>query len=101
MDDERIRRLSEEVLTSLAGPAEPVGADLEARVTALEKAVAGLQRQREAVQTSAPAPAGGVQVAVHAHPALQVLNVSGGGERCVLEPDKPCVESGRCRAFGH
>jgi hypothetical protein len=101
MDDERIRRLSEEVLASLAAPAEPVTADLEARVAALEKAVAGLQLERGTVQTLGPAAARSVQVAVHAHPALQVLNVSSGGERCVLEPDKPCVESGRCRAFGH
>jgi hypothetical protein len=38
---------------------------------------------------------------VHASPALRVLNVPGGGDRCVMEPDKPCTESHACRVLGH
>ena len=40
-------------------------------------------------------------VHVHPHPSLQVLSVPGGSDRCVMEPDKPCVHSGACRVLGH
>jgi hypothetical protein len=30
-----------------------------------------------------------------------MLDVPGGGDRCVLEPDQPCTNSGTCRSFGH
>jgi len=40
-------------------------------------------------------------VHVHTHPSLQVLGVPGGSDRCVMEPDKPCVHSGSCRVLGH
>ena len=97
MDDARIRKLTEEVLAALESP--PAGSpvtELEARVAALERVVV---RLKPAAETPAPPPA---VVHVHAHPALQVIqSVPGGGDRCVLEPDKPCVQSGACRSLGH
>jgi hypothetical protein len=94
MDDARIEQLRREVLTQLgASPAERVAHDLESRVTALEAAVADL---RGGHHRDAPtAPRG------YAHPSLQVLGPGGGGDRCVMEPDKPCVQSHACRTFGH
>jgi hypothetical protein len=37
------------------------------------------------------------------HPSLRLLSVVGGvlGQPCVIEPDKPCVGSLKCRSFGH
>jgi hypothetical protein len=35
------------------------------------------------------------------HPSLRLLDVPGGDDRCILEPDKPCVKSGRCRTLGY
>ncbi len=37
------------------------------------------------------------------HPSLYILTVTGGvlGSPCIVEPDKPCVGSLRCRTFGH
>ncbi len=87
MDDERIRQLTEEVLADLSRPAEsdaPGVADLEARVAALEATVHGLRSRR-----------------VLAHPSLTLLDLPGGSPRCLMEPDKPCVQSGACRTFGH
>ena len=93
MDDARIEQLRREVLTQLgASPAERVTHDLESRVAALEAAVADL---RGGTARPATAPRG------YAHPSLQVLGPSGGGDRCVMEPDKPCVQSHACRTFGH
>jgi hypothetical protein len=94
MDDSRIDQLRREVLTQLgASPSERVAHDLESRVAALEAAVADLQGGN--VRLAPPAPRG------HAHPSLQVLGPGGGGDRCVMEPDKPCVQSHACRTFGH
>ena len=97
MDDARIAELTAEVLADLrtppAPPAASSGAGLPGRVQALEAAVHALQHARPvAVAVAASHPA---------HPSLQLLAVPGGGDRCVMEPDKPCVESGMCRAFGH
>jgi hypothetical protein len=111
MDDARIRQLTEEVLSQLRSRA-PEGADLEARVAALEAAVRELQAGRvvapaggvsaAAREPAAAAPVSVVHVQVDAHPSLQVLNVPARPEGgCVLEPDKPCVQSGQCRAMGH
>jgi hypothetical protein len=98
MDDERIRRLTEEVLAQIGGaPGPPPASDLESRVAALESAVARLQ----AGAPAAPAREADTHVHVHSHPSLQVLKVGSGSERCVVEPDKPCVQSGQCRALGH
>jgi hypothetical protein len=101
MDEERIRALTQEVLAKLRGPSAPGEApDLESRVAALEGALRGLQ----AGATAAPAA---VAVAVAtpatavAHPALRLLDVPAGHDHCVLEPDKPCCRSGRCRSFGY
>ena len=95
MDDSRIRELTEEVLSQLQEGAVPRSADLESRVAALEAAVARLQLG--AARPSAAPTA----VHVHTHPSLQVLSVPGGTDRCVMEPDKPCVHSGACRVLGH
>jgi hypothetical protein len=97
MDDARIRLLTEEVLGQIGGAAgRPASPDLESRVAALESAVARLQGK-------APPhpPAAETHVHVHAHPSLQPLRVGSGSDRCVVEPDKPCVQSGQCRALGH
>jgi hypothetical protein len=95
MDDARIRQLTAEVLKDLRRPPEGgLRPDLEARVAALEAAVARLG--------GGPAPAERApEVHVHAHPALRVLNLPGGQGACVLEPDKPCVQSHACRTLGH
>jgi hypothetical protein len=94
MDDARIEQLRREVLTQLgASPSERVSHDLESRVTALEAAVAELRGG-----SGRPAP---TVPRGHAHPSLQVLGPGGGGDRCVMEPDKPCVQSHACRTFGH
>jgi hypothetical protein len=104
MDDARIRQLAEEVLGALRAPAaEPHrGGDLEARVAALEAEVSRLRQGRVLPVAAEPA----VHVHVSAppapeHPSHGRLGPGAGGERCVLEPDKPCVQSGQCRSFGH
>ena len=94
MDDARIEQLRREVLSQLgSSPSERATHDLESRVAALEAAVADLQGG--AARPVPTAPRG------YAHPSLQVLGPGGGGDRCVMEPDKPCVQSHACRTFGH
>jgi hypothetical protein len=94
MDDSRIEQIRREVLSALGGsPAERATHDLESRVAALEAAVSDL---RQGAPTGAPPPVRGLR-----HPSLQVLGPSGSGDRCVMEPDKPCVQSHACRTFGH
>jgi hypothetical protein len=95
MDDSRIRELTDEVLSQLGAGGAPAHAGLEARVAALEVTVARLP---PGPAHPAPAPAA---VHVHTHPSLQLLAVPGGSDRCVMEPDKPCVHSGNCRTLGH
>lgn len=75
MDDAKIDAIAREVLTSL------------------KKAHAG----------EAEAPAASGVVVVRLHPSLQLLSVQGGvvGSPCVIEPDKLCVGSLKCRTFGH
>jgi hypothetical protein len=95
IDDSRIQKLRAEVLGQLdaSRPAEEASG-LEARVAALEAAVSALQGGgRAAPPRIVAGPAG--------HPSLQVLAVGGGGDRCVMEPDKPCVQSHACRVLGH
>ena len=87
MDDERIQELTEEVLGKLAD--QPETADLEQRIAMLEHSAA----RPKAV----PGPGGRGK-----HVALRVVEVaSGGGDRCLLESDQPCTNSGRCRSFGY
>ena len=95
MDDNRIRELTEEVLSQLREAGGAASADLESRVAALEATVARLP-----LGTARPAAAP-TAVHVHTHPSLQVLSVPAGSERCIMEPDKPCVHSGGCRVLGH
>jgi hypothetical protein len=94
MDDSRIEQIRREVLSAIGGtPAERATHDLESRVAALEAAVAEMRQGAPA--TSSPLPRG------RSHPSLQVMGQGGGGDRCVMEPDKPCVQSHACRTFGH
>ena len=94
MDDARIEQLRRDVLSQLgSSPSGRATHDLESRVAALEAAVADLQDG--AARPAPTAPRG------YAHPSLQVLGPGGGGDRCVMEPDKPCVQSHACRTFGH
>jgi plasmid stabilization system protein ParE len=114
VDDARIQALTAEVLADLRTPAAfgpntggPVA--LEARVAALEAAVRSLASAPLAGATGAPQavtvvnvrPAATAIVPSTIHPSLRLLGPSGGGDACVLEPDKPCVGSGQCRTFGH
>jgi len=95
MDDTRIRELADEVLSQIGAGGGPAPAGLEARVAALEVTVARLQR-------GAAKPAAALAaVRVDTHPSLQLLSVPSGSDRCVMEPDKPCVHSGGCRVLGH
>jgi hypothetical protein len=114
MDDARIRELTEEVLADLRRPPSADEAGLVERVTALEAAVRGLQAAL-ATQPGAATPAAPVSASVTSvvtsqvaqrttlmHPSFQLLGAAGpDGERCSMEPDKPCVGSGACRTFGH
>jgi hypothetical protein len=95
MDDARIKELTEEVLSQIGSGGAPAPSGLEARVAALEVTVARLRRGEPGVSAAAPA------IHVHTHPSLEVLAVPGGSDRCVMEPDKPCVQSGSCRVLGH
>lgn len=104
MDDARIRQLAEEVLQQLRAPDAAVAprGDLEARVSALEAEVARL-RQGRALPVITETPAVHVHVEAsgpHAHPSHGRI-APGGTDRCVMEPDKPCVQSGQCRSFGY
>lgn len=99
MDDARIRELTEEVLGQLGTAAREDVSGLEDRVARLEGAV-------RALQGSLGPPAAAVAAVVVArpavaHPALRLLDLPHGNDRCVLEPDKPCEKSGACRALGY
>jgi hypothetical protein len=102
MDDERIKALTQDVLADLVRPAEtggPSSTELEARVAVLEAEVGALVRR-------GPGPAPAVTAVLlatarPAHPSFALLEPSAGGAHCVMEPDKPCVQSGACRTFGH
>jgi hypothetical protein len=94
VDDARIRDLTNEVLAALdRGPDARASQSLEARVAALEAAVA---RLASPVVTAPPTGIGR-----GGHVSLTLLDVPSGGDRCVLEPDRPCTNSGACRTFGH
>jgi hypothetical protein len=100
MDDERIRQLTQEVLADLARPAE---ADLSG-VTDLE----ALESEVRGLRGGAPAGTAGPVVAAlvvsaerPSHPSAHLFELGPGSRQCVMEPDKPCVQSGACRNFGH
>jgi hypothetical protein len=101
MDEARIKELTAEVLNQLAGPSDPVASDLEARVAALERAFRALSAP--AAPVAAALAVARPLVALPVHPSHALLAVHGGasGDRCVLEPERPCVESGQCRTLGH
>lgn len=115
MDEARIKELTEEVLGALyrpgsGEPGAPGGpaSGLEARVAALESRLRQVQDGGAASVTAVAVAAPNstatavVNAQIATHPALQLLNVSGSTDgRCVLDPDKPCVQSGACRTFGH
>jgi hypothetical protein len=95
VDDERIKQLTAEVMAALRAPeaspsASPSSASLEDRVAALERAV----------RATAPVSVQVVTAAVHPSQSLLGPSAPPGG-RCVMEPDKPCVQSGMCRTLGH
>ena len=96
IDDSRIQKLRAEVLGQLDASRPPEEASgLEARVATLEAAVSALQggARVAAPRIASAGPA--------AHPSLQALGPGGGSDRCLMEPDKPCVQSHACRVFGH
>ena len=100
MDDERIRALTSEVLQVLHGPGSerPAAPGLEARVAALEAVVRTLVRPAAAPTALASAAV----VLPVAHPSLTLIGPEPEGSgRCVMEPDRPCVQSGMCRTLGH
>lgn len=97
MDDTRIKQLTDEVLAQLGGSERPQAADLETRVAALERAL----RHAETSQVPSVAALIVARPLGQPHPSVQLLDVAGGTDHCVLEPDKPCIQSGRCRQFGH
>lgn len=100
MDDERINRLRAEVLSALDAPgAAPAGGGLEARVAALEAAVTRLLAHHAPAGGAAPVRQAHATGARHA--SLQALDLGPGTDRCVMEPDKPCVQSHACRVLGH
>jgi hypothetical protein len=95
MDDGRIQEIREEVLSRLRKDAGGPTPELSARVAALEAAVAELLRARLA------SPSVATSVHVHTHPGLRVIGPAPAGDRCVMEPDRPCVQSQACRVLGH
>lgn len=84
MDDAKIDQIAREVLTSL------------------RNSRAG-SRGPAAVPTQAPASSSSVEPRSALHASLQLLNITGGvvGSPCIIEPDKPCIGSLKCRTFGH
>lgn len=79
MDDSRIKQLTDEVMAELGRGATSSG--------------------------GAPGAAAGPVLAVVTvvHPSHQLLDVPSGSTdgRCVLDPSRPCVQSGQCRTLGH
>ena len=105
MDDERIKQLTQEVLADLVRPAEadlPGAIALETRIASLEAEVRNL---RGGVPAGSAGPVVTAALVVSAerpsHPSFGLFDLGGGSRQCVMEPDKPCVQSGACRTFGH
>ena len=102
MDDSRIKQLTAEVMQQLRGPGASASPEAEDRLAALEGRVARIEQallSGSAPRAAAPSRA---VVPLAMHPSLAVVEIpQGGGDRCVMEPDKPCVQSHACRTFGH
>ena len=79
MDDGRIKQLSDEVMAQL-------GRDEASAKPAASGRQAPLVLNLTVI-----------------HPSHQVLDVPSGSTdgRCVLDPSRPCVQSGQCRSLGH
>ncbi|HLA78161.1 MAG TPA: hypothetical protein VJU18_11330 [Vicinamibacteria bacterium] len=102
MDDSRIQQLTDEVLAAIREDREkPSRPDLESRIASLEREVAELRGALARGATATVTTASLAATTVRVHPSLQVLKAGARSERCVMEPDKPCVESHACRTFGH
>lgn len=104
MDDERIKQLTQEVLADLVRPVEPdlSGAgDLEARIASLEAEVRGLRGGAPAGTAEPVVTAVVVSPERPSHASFALIGLGPGTRHCVMEPDKPCVQSGACRTFGH
>lgn len=81
MDDARIKQLSDEVMAQLGRAAAPPGEE-----------------------PRAPArPVLAVVSVTVVHPSHELLDIPSGSTdgRCVLDPSRPCVQSGQCRTLGH
>jgi hypothetical protein len=78
VDDGRIKQLSDEVMAQLG-------------------------RDEASPKPAAPARASVVVNLTVIHPSHQLLDVPSGSSdgRCVLDPSRPCVQSGQCRSLGH
>ncbi len=82
LDDAKIDLIAREVLTSLK----------KARTEGGTSHAVGVEPGHESRPRTTPS-----------HPSLLLLSVSGGvvGQPCVIEPDKTCSGSLKCRSFGH
>jgi len=102
VDDTRIQQLTDEVMAAIReGGQVSTRPDLEARITSLERELAELKTQLASPATATVTTATVAATTVQVHPSLRVLKGGPPSERCVLEPDRPCVESHACRTFGH
>lgn len=77
----------------------------DAKIDAIAREVlTSLKKARADGAPAAPAtPLSPARAEGSTHPSLQLLSVVGGvvGSPCIIEPDKPCIGSLRCRSFGH
>ena len=104
MDEERIKQLTQEVLADLVRPSGadlPGTSDLETRIASLEAEVRGLRTGATAGAAGPVVTAVVVSAERPSHPSFTLLDPGPGTRHCVMEPDKPCVQSGACRTFGH
>jgi hypothetical protein len=84
MEDAKIDLIAREVLTSLKKQRTEEGSAAASRASAGPSAVPADPAQAKPFH-------------------LQLLSVQGGvvGSPCIIEPDKPCVGSLKCRSLGH
>lgn len=67
----------------------------DAKIDLIAREVLTSLKKSRPAHTDSPPPS--------SEPSLRLLSVVGGvpGQPCVIEPDKPCVGSLKCRSFGH